>query len=148
MVLVQNEAETGYNPSALLHIFSSTLNNESTRRVVKVKGIYAAGKGTSYNGFYYDNLKDETSDACMTLVVPGIIRAQLSPNEIIECNVYLVKKVQLNGGRIELQLNVVELLSRNASTYSEAQLKGFDVLKRKAGIGYKDVDGFIARWSI
>jgi exodeoxyribonuclease VII large subunit len=145
MVLAQNDAEIGYNPSALLNIFSSTLNNESTRRVVRVKGIYIAGKGTSYNGFYYDSLKDENSDASMTLVIPGIIRAQLNQNELIECHAYLIKKVQLNGGRIDLQLNVVELLSRSASSYSESQLKAFEILKKKAEAGYKDVDGFIKR---
>ncbi len=29
----------------------------------KFKGIYQPGKGQSYNGFYYDILKDESFDA-------------------------------------------------------------------------------------
>ncbi len=61
-----------------MSILSSNLNNETTRKVLKVKGIYTQGKGGNYNGFYYDRLKDETSDAFMTLVVPGIIRSQLT----------------------------------------------------------------------
>lgn len=143
MSLVQNDTEAVYNPSALLNIFSSTLNNETTRKIFKVKGIYTAGRGTSYNNVYYDTLKDETSDACMTLVIPGLIRAQLSANQLIECNAYLSKKVQLNGGRIDLQLNVVELLSKNSSSYTEAELKTFEILKKKAELGHRDVDGFI-----
>lgn len=79
----------------------------------------------------------------MTMVVPGLIRAQLCSGEIIECNAYLTKKVQLNGGRIDLQLNVVELLSKNSSSYSEEQLKAFEILTKKAQVGHKDVDGLI-----
>lgn len=143
MLSTPTETEVVYNPSSLLTIFNSTLNNEATRKVFKVKGIYTPGKGANYNGFYYDNLKDETSDACMTLVVPGLIRSQLSPNETIECHAHLTKKVQLNGGRIDLQLNVVQLLAKVSSTYSEAQLKAFELLERKAGLGRKDLDSFI-----
>jgi exodeoxyribonuclease VII large subunit len=143
MVLVHQENEAGYNPSALLNIFSNSLQNETTRRVVRVRGIYSAGKGVSYNGLYYDNLKDDTSDACMTLVLPGIIRAELSANQLIECHAYLTKKIQLNGGRIELQLNAVELLSKKASGFTDAQIKTFEILNKKAEAGYKDVDGFL-----
>jgi len=141
--LGQTEIEVVYNPSALLNIFGSTLNNETTRKVFKVKGVYTQGKGANYNGFYYDTLRDETSDACMTLVVPGLIRSQLSPNQTIECIAHLGKKVQLNGGRIDLQLNIVDLLSKSSSNYTETQLKAFEILERKAATGLKDVDNFI-----
>lgn len=143
MVLVQTETEVIYNPSALLNIFTSSLNNETTRKVFKVKGIYSAGNGISYKSVYYDTLRDETSEACMTLVVPGVIRAQLNTSQIIQCNAYLTKKVQLNGGKIDLQLNVVELLAKLSSTYSDEQLKAFELLKKKAELGHKDVDGFV-----
>jgi hypothetical protein len=58
MVLSQTDTEVVYNPSALVSIFNSTLNNEATRKVFKVKGIYTQGKGANYNGLYYDSLKD------------------------------------------------------------------------------------------
>jgi exodeoxyribonuclease VII large subunit len=51
--------------------------------------------------------------------------------------------VQLNAGRIDLHVNVVELLSQKESRYSEEQLKAFEILQKKAEQGYKDVDGFI-----
>ncbi|WP_018613151.1 exodeoxyribonuclease VII large subunit [Segetibacter koreensis] len=143
MALVRSNSETIYNPSSLLHIFNSTLHNETTQKVFKVKGIYTAGNGISYEGIYFDNLKDETSDASMVLVVPALIRPQLIQNKIIECNVYLTKRVQPIGGRIDLQLNVVELLSGNSLSYVNTQLKSFDILRKKAEGGYKDVNGFI-----
>ena len=143
MVLVQNDPETAYTPSDLLHLISSAINNESSRWLVKVKGIYVRGEGTSCGGFYYDEVKDETSDTAIRLVVPETIRAQLNPNELIECNVYLTEKVQSAVGGLELLLNVVELLSANASTYSEAQIKVSDLIKRKARNGNRNVDGLI-----
>jgi exonuclease VII large subunit len=143
MASAQTDTEFTYNPSSLLSIFSSNLNNEATRKVLKVKGIYTQGKGANYNGYYYDNLKDETSDASMTLVVPGLIRSQLTPNQTIECFVHLTKKMQQNAGRIDLQLIVVELLSKSSSTYSETQIKSFEIMEKKAALGLKDVDSFI-----
>lgn len=143
MTLVQTDREVIYNPSSLLTIFSSTLNNEATRKVFKVKGTYTHGKGANYNGFYYDTLRDETSDASMTLVVPGLIRSELNSNDTIEFYAHLSKKVQLNGGRIDLQLNIVELLSKSISTYSDTQIKTFELLEKKAQLGHKDVDAFI-----
>ncbi len=143
MALAKTDTEMIYNPSSLLSIFSSNLNNEATRKVFKVKGIYTQGKGGNYNGFYYDNLRDETSDASMTLVVPGLIRSQLSQNQTIECYAHLAKKMQLNVGRIDLQLTLVELLSNNSSSYSDTQLKSFEILEKKAELGRKDVDTFI-----
>ena len=141
--MTQPEIETFHNPSSLLNIFTNSLTNDSTRKIFGIKGIYAAGNGISYRGFYYDNLKEETSDTCITLVVPGIIRSQLLPEQTIECTAYLTKKVQLNGGRIDLQVNIVELLSQKQSSFTENQLKAFELLQKKAEAGYKDVDSFI-----
>ena len=138
-----NEQTLVYNPSAILNMFGGVINNETTTKVIKVKGLYTEGKGINYRGYYYDNLRDETSEACMTLIVPGLIRSQLKPNQIIECEAYVTKKIQFNGGRIDLQLNVVDVLSKVASTYTDKQLKTFEILQQKATTGHKYVDGFI-----
>lgn len=55
----------------------------------------------------------------------------------------MTKRVQVNGGRIDLHVNVVEVLSKQESLYTEEQLKAFEVLQKKAEQGYKDVEGFI-----
>ncbi len=138
-----DEIEVTYNPSSILTIFTNNISNEITRKVFKVQGIYSPGNGISYKGLYYDSIKDETGDACMTTIVPGLLRAQLMPNQVIECSAYLSKRIQLNGGKIDLQLNIIELVSQSVSTYTEDQLKAFQVLERKAEVGYRDVDGFI-----
>ena len=143
MTIAQNQIEVVYNPSALLQIFTNSLQNETTRKVFTVKGIYTPGNGISYKGIYFDTLKDETTESCMTLVLPGLLRARVRATNVIECNAYLTKKVNLNGGRIDLQLNVIELLSKQAARYSEDEMKAFQVIQKKAETGYKDVDSFI-----
>jgi exodeoxyribonuclease VII large subunit len=132
-----------YNPSAIVNIFNNALNNEATRRIITVRGTYVPGKGQNYNGYYYDQLRDEASDASITLIVPALIRADLAAQQTIECLAYLTKKVQANGARIELQLNITELLHQKESQFTPEQIKAFNILQRKAKDGYKDVDAFI-----
>jgi len=132
-----------YNPSAIVNIFNNALNNEATRRIITVRGTYVPGKGQNYNGYYYDQLRDEASDASITLIVPALIRADLVAQQTIECQAYLTKKVQANGARIELQLNITELLHQKESQFTPEQIKALDILQRKAKDGYKDVDAFI-----
>jgi exodeoxyribonuclease VII large subunit len=137
------ETDLIHSPSSLVSIFASNLNNDTTRRPIAIKGVYGRGKGNSYGGYFYDTLKDENSDAYITLVVPASIRASLIPNKTIECIAYTSKKVQLIGGRVDLQVNVMEVLTQEESKYSDDQLKGFELLQKKAEFGYKDVDGLI-----
>jgi hypothetical protein len=37
------------------------------------------GEGVNYSGFYYDSRKHESSDSCVTLIVPGALRGELTP---------------------------------------------------------------------
>jgi exodeoxyribonuclease VII large subunit len=105
-----------------------------------MKGL--PGKGVNYNGFYYDAIKDETSDASYTHCTrSNTTRFNCRSNDRVYS--ILSKKTQLNAGRIDLQLNVIELLSQQESKYSEEQLRSFDILQAKAEQGYKDVEGFI-----
>ena len=101
------------------------------------------GRGKDYNGVYYDQLKDETSDACICLIVPALVRTRLEKNKTIECYGYITKKVTANGAKIELQLNLTELLAQGESQYTEEDLQAFQILQRKANNGYRDVDSFL-----
>ncbi len=143
MTLTDEKHNVVYNPSAIVNIFNNALNSEATRKIITARGMYVPGKGQNYNGYFYDQLRDETSDACITLVVPAIIRASLAAQQTIECQAYLTKKVQANGARIELQLNITELLQQKESHFTPEQVKALDILQHKVTIGYKDVDAFV-----
>ena len=118
-----DEIPSIYTPSSIANIFNNTLSNDATRKLFQLKGIYQTGKGNNYNGFYYDLLKDEFSEAYITLIVPALLRSNLINEQTIECTGYITKKVQVNGARIELQVNLTELTSQKESRLTEEQIK-------------------------
>lgn len=135
--------EISYNASSIIHIFNNALINEAARKIIRVKGVYPPGRGQNYSGFYYDQLKDEMSDACITLIVPALLRPELSPGKTIECHAYITKKVQVSNARIELQLTLTDLLAQNESRFTEDEIEGFKILQYKANNGYRNVDSFL-----
>ncbi len=139
----EQRVSTVYSPSAITNIFNNVLTNSLTKTVMVVKGIYVKGRGMSYGGYYYDQLKDENSDACITLIISAIVRANLSSNQLIECSAFLTKKVEANGSKILLQLNLMEVIDQRESNINENQLKTIKLIQKKALTGYRDVDSYI-----
>jgi exodeoxyribonuclease VII large subunit len=135
--------DISYTPASLLHVFNSALAPSATKKIILLKGIYLAGRGVTYAGFFYDTLKDETTDAVVTLVVPALLRNGLTHNKTIEFYGYITKRVVLNGGRIEVHAVMTQLLQQTVNTYSEKEIRAVEVLQRKAELGYGDVEGFL-----
>jgi len=135
--------ELSYTPASLLHLFNSVLAPAATKKIILMKGIYVAGRGVTYAGYFYDTLKDETTDAVLTLVVPALLRNRLVPNKTIEFYGYITKRVVLNGGRIEVHAVMTQLLQQTVNTYSEREIRAVELLQKKAAIGFGDVDGFL-----
>jgi len=134
-----NNARPAFSPAALVTNLGNTLTSPMLNQVFHVKGIYKAGKGVNYNGSYYDSLKDEFSDTSITFVIPAILRQKLKDGQLIEAIAYLGKKQQAAGARIELFLNVTELLSRQEKVVDEKEQKALELIQRKAHAGYKDL---------
>ena len=132
-----------FSPNALLSAVGNSLVSPLFNNVFLVKGIFKNGKGVNYNGNYYDVLKDEYSEASITLVVPGILRHQLKDGQLIEALAFLNKRHQPAGARIELLLNVTELISKKEKIIDEQEKKALELIQRKAKSGYKDLRGFI-----
>ena len=132
-----------YTPASLLHLFNSVLSPAATKKIILLKGIYVAGRGVTYGGFFYDTLKDEATDAVLTLVVPALLRTGLVPNKTIEFYGYITKRVVLNGGRIEVHAVMTQLVQQTVNTYSEKEIRAVEVLQRKVEMGFGDVDGFL-----
>lgn len=134
-----------YTPAALVNLFANSIQFEAAKEMKRVKGKFVQGKDFLYGDKYYDVLKDESSDASMTLLVPGLIRSTLQNNEIIELTGYLQKRVVNAGGRIELQLVVVDVVDQNKPSFNQDELQAFEILQKKRNTGYLDVDGFIKK---
>src|SRR5258708_5285599 len=135
--------DISYTPASLLHLFNSILAPSATKKIILLKGIYLAGRGVTYAGFFYDTLKDEATDAVLTLVVPALMRNGLTPNKTIEFYGDITKRVVLNGGRIEVHAVMTQLVQQTANTYSEKEVRAMEVLQKKVEIGFGDVDGFL-----
>ena len=73
-----------YSPSSLVNIFNNALTGEAARRLFRAKGVYNEGKGIGYSGYYYDTLKDEATDASITLIVPALLRGSIVPQQTIK----------------------------------------------------------------
>lgn len=138
-----SDIKFAYSPSALLNLFNNALNITATKKIVQVKGIYKPGNGQGYNGVYYDSLKDEASDSYITLIVPGLVRNKLAVNKTITLWGYITKKVVNNGGRIELHINLTELIEQTHNKYSDEEIRAFEIQQKKALTGYRDVQSFI-----
>ncbi len=136
-------SDISYTPASLLHLFNSALAPATTKKMILLKGIYVAGKGTQYAGNFYDTLKEEASDAVLTLVVPALMRNELTSGKMIEFYGYITKRVVLNGGRIEVHANMTQLVQQTVSKYSEKDIEAIELQQKKASVGYGDVDSFI-----
>jgi len=140
---VQNQVI--YSPSAVLHLFNNSISLPQTRRIIQLKGIFRPGKGVLYSGFYYDSLRDESTDAQITIAVPALIRAEMQPNKTATLNGFITKRVVNNASRIDIQLTVTDLVAQTQNKYAEEDLKRIALLQRKAAAGYRDVQSWIKK---
>lgn len=132
-----------YSPAAVLHLFNISLVVSQTRRLITVRGIYQPGRGTNYNSFFYDSLRDEASDAAMTLVVPALLRGRLREGETILFQGFIARKVVPAGGRIELHIHMDSLLEKPQPLFSESDLRALEIQRQKAAAGYRDVEALL-----
>jgi len=132
-----------YSPSAVLNLFNNSINVAQSKRMIQLKGVFVQGRSSAYNGYYYDTLRDESSDAQLTLIIPALIRNELQPNKTITVNGFITKRVMGNSGSIQIQLTVTDLVEQTQNKYSEDDLAKLALLQAKATAGFKDVAGFI-----
>lgn len=143
MVMEEQYQEVIYSPAAVLHLFNNALNVAQGKRLIQLKGVFQPGKGGNYGGYYYDSLRDESSDAQLTICVPALIRNELQPNKTVTVNGFITRRVVNNASRIEIQLTVTELIGQSQSKYSAEDIKRMELQQAKAAAGFRDVQGFI-----
>lgn len=137
------ETKAAFTPNALIHTFANSVTSPVLNRTLLLKGVYKLGKGGNYSGMYYDILKDEFSDAAITLVIPEAIRRQLKDGQLIEGNIFLNKRILQNSGRIDLLAHLTELVARQEKVIDVTEQKALALIQQKAKAGYRDVAGYI-----
>jgi exodeoxyribonuclease VII large subunit len=139
----ENNSPLIYSPAAVLNLFNNSIAISQTKRLIPLKGMFLHGKGGNYNGFYYDTLRDEASDAQITIIVPALIRNELQANKTVTVNGFITKRVVNNASRIDIQFTVTDLVAQVQNKYSDEDLKRITVQQEKAAAGYRDVDSYI-----
>lgn len=140
---VAEQGSVIYSPSAVLNLFNNSISVKQTQRIIQLRGVFVMGKGTFYNGSYYDSLRDESSDAQITLIVPALIRNELQPNKTVTINGFITRRVVSNASRIDIQLTVTELVEQTVNKYSNDEIKRIELQQAKAAAGFRDVQGYI-----
>jgi len=107
-----------------------------------VRGIFKKNGIQSYGGYYYNTLKDETSDYSITLLTSELLHNQLDDNKTIELNGFVTRKLDKQG-RIVIYLNLIELLAQTVNKFSEEEIKKILLINKKVAAGFKDLDAHI-----
>lgn len=134
------------SPMQLMTQMNETLSKASDffGKVVNIKGIYQQGKGTSYNGYCYDRLKDENSASQVEILVPETIRAKMKPNSLVIVCGMVTKKIEANKGAVELLFRVDSIVEEvKADAIDKDEQRRIELRKRKVAAGFKNVDSML-----
>lgn len=131
-----------YSPAAIVSIFNASIAIKEEKKVIQMRGIYKKSGTINYSGFFYDRLKDEASDYQITLIIPALLHNQLDDNRTIEFNAFINRRIN-KSGQIEIQINLIDLISQQANKYSDEEIKKLNVINKKIELGLKDLDTLI-----
>lgn len=134
-----------YAPSEILNIFKGKLNadyyaSRQGQLRVYMQGVFVPGKGQMYQGYYFDWLKDTSSNSYLNIKVPISLRTQLKANSLINVAGILEYNVQNAYSSIQLILEVTwaEIVQVNA--VSQEDLRRNELLLQKNRSTRKNVD--------
>lgn len=133
-------------PMQLISQVSVRLNNDISifGQVLYVQGIYKPQNSRDYNGYYYDNLKDENNNVVLKICVPAAIRQKLKPDSLVILCGMATKRIDVTRSSVELQFRVdsiVEEVKTNAIDKDDQ--KRIELRQRKVAAGFKNVDNIL-----
>lgn len=131
-----------FSPTAILSIFNAAITTKEEKKIIQVRGIFKKTGTANYGGNYYNRLKDEASDNSITLITPILIHNQLDDNKTIEFNSFITRRLDKQG-RIEININIIELLAQKVNKFSEEDTKKIELINQKVIEGFKDLDAHI-----
>lgn len=139
----QNVPATIYKPSEIIGIFNSILAKQSVNaQVVYLRGVYLASGRQSYNGYFYDTLRDEDRQEEITMYVTQQQRENLKNGNLVNVGGVLGRNVN-NRGQIQIILNVsrIEIVQKQA--IDEDEIKRMELRQKKSSVGFKNVDSVL-----
>lgn len=131
-----------FSPSSIVAIFNAATVTKEEKRIIQVRGIFKKTGTSNYGGNYYNRLKDEASDNSITLITSTLMHNQLDDNKTIEFNGFITRRLDKQG-RIEIFINLIELISQKVNKFSEEETKKIILINKKIDDGFKDLDAHI-----
>lgn len=139
----QNVPVTIYKPSEIIGIFNSILAKQSVNaQVVYLRGVYLASGRQSYNGYFYDTLRDEDRQEEITMYVTQQQRENLKNGNLVNVGGVLGRNVN-NRGQIQIILNVSRIEIVQEQAIDEDEIKRMELRQKKSSVGFKNVDSFL-----
>ena len=131
---------TVYRPSEIIGIFNSILAKQSVNaQVVYLRGVYLASGRQSYNGYFYDTLRDEDRQEEITMYVTQQQRENLKNGNLVNVGGVLGRNVN-SRGQIQIILNVSRIEIVQEQAIDEDEIKRMELRQKKASGGFKNVD--------
>ena len=139
----QNVPATIYKPSEIIGIFNSILAKQSVNaQVVYLRGVYLASGRQSYNGYFYDTLRDEDRQEEITMYVTQQQRENLKNGNLVNVGGVLGRNVN-NRGQIQIILNVSRIEIVQEQAIDEDEIKRMELRQKKSSVGFKNVDSIL-----
>ena len=134
---------TVYRPSEIIGIFNSILAKQSVNaQVVYLRGVYLASGRQSYNGYFYDTLRDEDRQEEITMYVTQQQRENLKNGNLVNVGGVLGRNVN-NRGQIQIILNVSRIEIVQEQAIDEDEIKRMELRQKKSSVGFKNVDSVL-----
>ena len=139
----QNVPATIYKPSEIIGIFNSILAKQSVNaQVVYLRGVYLASGRQSYNGYFYDTLRDEDRQEEITMYVTQQQRENLKNGNLVNVGGVFGRNVN-NRGQIQIILNVSRIEIVQEQAIDEDEIKRMELRQKKSSVGFKNVDSLL-----
>ena len=139
----QNVPVTIYKPSEIIGIFNSILAKQSVNaQVVYLRGVYLASGRQSYNGYFYDTLRDGDRQEEITMYVTQQQRENLKNGNLVNVGGVLGRNVN-NRGQIQIILNVSRIEIVQEQAIDEDEIKRMELRQKKSSVGFKNVDSVL-----
>lgn len=134
-----DHAGNAHTPVTLMAVFADAFKIEPANSVFWVKGIYQDRRRKSYNGFYFDRLKDELGGQIITLKLPEHLKQNLQDGRFYLFKGRLDKDVRWDGV-IEPVFIATEIVDQKSGQVSDGLDKRAALQQQKANSGYRDLD--------
>ena len=138
-----NLPTTVYKPSEIIGIFNSILAKQSVNaQVVYLRGVYLASGKQSYNGYFYDTLRDEDRQEEITMYITYQQRENLKSGNLVNVGGVLARNVN-NRGQIQIVLNVSRIEIVQEQAIDENEIRRMELRQKKSTEGFKNVDSIL-----